>query len=74
MSSSLWQERGLKKLLFEIVPPREEAAARTAKVLGFVPLATLPGHAADLSGLLLQDLVIMELDLDEPNDWMAEDY
>lgn len=58
-------DKGLKKLMFEVVAGTEEAARHTAQVLGFVPLAVLPGHVRDYCGNE-HDLIIMERRLLEP--------
>jgi L-amino acid N-acyltransferase YncA len=52
-------EKGLKQLLFEVVPDTEQAARHTAQVLGFLPIATLPTHVCDAQGAL-HDLLILE--------------
>jgi L-amino acid N-acyltransferase YncA len=52
--------KGLEKLMFEVVADMEEAAKHTAQVLGFVPIAVLPGHVKDFCGGR-HDLIIMEL-------------
>jgi L-amino acid N-acyltransferase YncA len=43
-------DKGLTKLMFEVVADTEEAARHTAQTLGFVPVATLPGHVLDPRG------------------------
>jgi acetyltransferase len=58
-------EKGLKKLLFEVVAETEPAAQHTAQVLGFVPVAVLPAHVRDLCGTS-HDLLIMERRLLDP--------
>ena len=58
-------EKGLKKLLFEVVAETESAAQHTAQVLGFVPVAVLPAHVCDLGGTP-HDLLIMERRLLDP--------
>jgi L-amino acid N-acyltransferase YncA len=62
-------DKGLKKLLFEVVADTEPAARRTAQVLGFVPVALLPGHVCDSSGNP-HDLLITERRLLDPG-WSA---
>jgi L-amino acid N-acyltransferase YncA len=69
-------EKGLKKLLFEVVAETEPAARHTAQVLGFVPVAVLPAHVCD-SGGQPHDLLIMERRLLDPGlsaDGEVEDY
>jgi L-amino acid N-acyltransferase YncA len=57
--------KGLKKLMFEVIADTEEAARHTAQVLGFVPVASLPGQVQDAGGNL-HDLIIMERRLLDP--------
>ncbi|MFH1141036.1 MAG: GNAT family N-acetyltransferase [Chloroflexota bacterium] len=59
------RERGLRRLLMEVVPAREEAAVRVTGLLGFMPMVVLPDYAIDKSGLLALDLIVMVLDLEE---------
>lgn len=59
------RDKGVEKLMFEVVADTEEAAKHTAQVLGFVPIAVLPGHVKDYCGAK-HDLVIMELRLATP--------
>lgn len=69
-------DKGLKKLMFEVVRDTEEAARHTAQVLGFVPVAVLPAHVRD-SGGNTHDLIIMERQLLDPGlsaDGEVEDY
>jgi L-amino acid N-acyltransferase YncA len=69
-------DKGLKKLMFEVVRDTEEAARHTAQVLGFVPVAVLPAHVRD-SGGNTHDLMIMERQLLDPGlsaDGEVEDY
>jgi len=54
------RDKGVEKLMFEVVADTEEAAKHTAQVLGFVPIAALPGHVKDYCGNR-HDLIIMEL-------------
>lgn len=54
------RDKGLERLVFEVVAQKEEAARRTAQVLGFVPVAVLMHHVRDMDGTP-HDLVIMEL-------------
>ena len=58
-------DRGLKKLMFEVIADTEEAARHTAQILGFIPVASLPEHVQDASGNL-HDLIIMERRLLDP--------
>lgn len=69
-------EKGLKKLMFEVVEETEVAAQHTAQVLGFIPVASLPGHVQDAGGAA-HDLIIMERRLLDPGlsaDGEVEDY
>ena len=69
-------DKGLKKLIFEVVADTEPAARHTAQVLGFVPIAVLPEHVCDLAGAS-HDLIIMERRLLDPGlsaDGEVEDY
>ena len=69
-------DKGLKKLLFEVVADTEQAAKHTAQVLGFVPIASLVGHVCDPTGTP-HDLLIMERTLLDPGlsaDGEVEDY
>ncbi len=54
------RDKGLERVVFEVVAEKEEAARRTAQVLGFVPVAVLVHHVRDINGTP-HDLVIMEL-------------
>ncbi|HEY5864353.1 MAG TPA: GNAT family N-acetyltransferase [Candidatus Tectomicrobia bacterium] len=69
-------DKGLKKLMFEVVTDTEQAARHTAQVLGFVPVAVLPAQVRDVCGAA-HDLLIMERRLFDPG-WSAdgevEDY
>ena len=69
-------DKGLKKLMFEVVTDTEQAARHTAQVLGFVPVAVLPAQVRDVCGAA-HDLLIMERRLLDPG-WSAdgevEDY
>lgn len=56
------QDKGVEKLMFEVVVDTEPAAKHTAQVLGFVPVAVLPAHVKDSTGDT-HDLMIMELRL-----------
>jgi L-amino acid N-acyltransferase YncA len=69
-------DKGLKKLMFEVVSGTEEAAKHTAQVLGFIPVATLPDHVRDACGHS-RDLIIMERRLLDPGllaDGEVENY
>jgi L-amino acid N-acyltransferase YncA len=69
-------EKGLKKLMFEVVADTEPAAKHTAQGLGFIPVAVLPAHVRDLCGTS-HDLLIMERRLLDPGlsaDGEVEDY
>jgi L-amino acid N-acyltransferase YncA len=69
-------DKGLKKLMFEVVADTEQAARHTAHVLGFIPVATLPDHVHDQAGIP-HDLIIMERRLLDPGlsaDGEVEDY
>lgn len=52
-------DKGLEKLMFEVIVGTEVVAQHTAQTLGFVPVAVLPGHVCDADGNL-HDLLIME--------------
>lgn len=56
-------DQGLKKLMFEVVADTEQAARHTAQVLGFIPVATLPGQVRDARNTL-HDVIILERQLD----------
>jgi L-amino acid N-acyltransferase YncA len=58
-------DKGLKKLMFEVVADMEPAARHTAQVLGFAPVAVLPAHVCDLGGTP-HDLLILERRLLDP--------
>jgi L-amino acid N-acyltransferase YncA len=58
-------DKGLKKLMFEVVADTEEAARHIAQVLGFIPVAVLPAHVHDACGNP-HDLIIMERRLLDP--------
>lgn len=59
------QDKGIEKLMFEVVVDTEEAARHTAQVLGFVPVAVLPAHVKDYCGNP-HDLMIMEFRMPQP--------
>jgi L-amino acid N-acyltransferase YncA len=52
-------DKGLEKLMFEVIASTEAVAQHTAQMLGFVPVAILPGHVCDAEGNA-HDLIIME--------------
>ena len=52
-------DKGLEKLMFEVIAGTEAVAQHTAQMLGFVPVAVLPGHVCDADGNL-HDLILME--------------
>lgn len=54
------KDKGIKKLMFEVVAEKEEAARRTAIIEGFMPVAVLKDHVRDVTGET-HDLIIMEL-------------
>jgi L-amino acid N-acyltransferase YncA len=54
--------RGLETLMFEVVADREEAARRTALVLGFEQVAVLRAHVRDIDGVP-HDLITMQMDV-----------
>jgi ribosomal protein S18 acetylase RimI-like enzyme len=58
-------DKGLKKLMFEVVADTEEAAKHTALLLGFIPVAELPHHVRDLYGNV-HHVVILERELLDP--------
>jgi L-amino acid N-acyltransferase YncA len=60
------RDKGLEKLMFEVVADAQEAAKHTAQMQGFVPIAALPGHVKDFHGGR-HDLIIMELRITMPN-------
>jgi L-amino acid N-acyltransferase YncA len=69
-------DMGLKQLIFEVVAETEQAARRTAQLLGFVPVAVLPAHVCDACGNP-HDLIIMERRILDPGlsaDGEVEDY
>jgi L-amino acid N-acyltransferase YncA len=69
-------DKGLKKLMFEVIAEQEEAAKHTAQLLGFIPVAVLPAHVIDSSGYS-RDLIIMERRLLDPGlsaDGEVENY
>jgi L-amino acid N-acyltransferase YncA len=63
-------DKGVEKLMFEVVVDTEPAAKHTAQILGFVPVAVLPAHVKDYCGNS-HDLMIMELRLPKHEPWEA---
>ena len=55
-------DRGLEKLVFEVVAGVEESARYMAQIVGFVPIGSLRDHVRDIKGKA-HDLVILELDV-----------
>lgn len=55
----LAKDRGVEKLMFEVVADTEEAAKHTAMLLGFVPVAALPAHVKEVGGTT-HDLLVLE--------------
>jgi L-amino acid N-acyltransferase YncA len=53
------KEKNIEALMFEAVADKEEAAMRTAQILGFARVATLKDHIKDVDGAT-HDLVLME--------------
>ena len=60
-------DKGLKKLMFEVVADVEEPARHTAQLRGFVPIATLPGQVQDTFDDA-HDLVILERRIADPGE------
>jgi L-amino acid N-acyltransferase YncA len=58
------KDKGIEKLLFEIVADKEGAAQQTAKILGFAPVAALRDHVHDIDGKP-HDLIVMELRVED---------
>jgi GNAT superfamily N-acetyltransferase len=58
----LAKDRGVEKVMFELVADTEEAARRTATIQGFMPVAHLTNHIRDTRGNT-HNLVIMELEV-----------
>ena len=61
----LGRSLGLRRLVFELVNRREQMAIHTAAQAGFEEGAVLKDRILDMYGSL-QDMVIMELSLDDP--------
>ena len=55
-------DKGLEKLVFEVVADIEESARYMAQIVGFVPIGSLRDHVRDIDGTA-HDLVILELDV-----------
>jgi GNAT superfamily N-acetyltransferase len=62
--AELAKDRGITKLMFEVVAEKEEAARRMAIIQGFFPAAVLRDHVQDLDGKP-HDLIIMEMNVSE---------
>lgn len=58
----LAKDKGVEKIMFELVADTEEAARRTATIQGFMPVAHLRNHIKDTRGNV-HDLIIMELEM-----------
>ena len=58
----LARDESIEKLAFEIVSDEGAPERHTAAMLGFVPVAVLPGHGKDADGRY-HDVTIMELDV-----------
>ena len=54
------RDKGITKLMFELVTEKEEAAKRTAIIQGFTPVAVLKDHVRDIDGRT-HDVMLMEL-------------
>lgn len=63
------REKGLVRLIIELVPAREEAAVTATKRMGFAPMAVLPGYGIDHSGLLDLDMIVMALELENAHNY-----
>ena len=55
-------DRGLEKLVFEVVAGVEGSARYMAQSVGFIPIGSLKNHVRDIKGTS-HDLVILELDV-----------
>ncbi len=55
-------DRGLEKLVFEVVAGIEESARYVAQIVGFVPIGSLRDHVRDIDGTA-HDLIILELNV-----------
>ena len=55
-------DKGLEKLVFEVVAGIEESARYMAQIVGFVPIGSLRDHVRDIDGTA-HDLVILVLDV-----------
>ncbi|MDA0769470.1 MAG: hypothetical protein BZY79_04890 [SAR202 cluster bacterium Casp-Chloro-G4] len=58
--AELAMDKGINKLMFEVIADTEEAARRTAIIQGFYPAAVLRDHVQDMDGRP-HDLIIMEM-------------
>lgn len=60
--TELAADKGIERLLFELVVTKEEAAMHTSRLIGYEPIAILINHAKDLKGAP-KDVYLMELDV-----------
>ena len=60
--TELAADKGIERLLLELVINEEEAAQHAARLIGFEPIAILINHAKDLKGVP-KDVYLMELDV-----------
>lgn len=68
--AAIANDNGLERLKFEAVVDREEEAIRAARHVGFVKVASLPGHGKDQDGHP-RDIILMELLLGPWFDWWS---
>ena len=68
--AAIANDNGLERLTVQAVADKEAAAIRAAEAIGFVQIATLPGHGKDLDGHP-RDMVIMEMSLGEWLNWLV---
>lgn len=54
------KDKGINKLMFELVTEKEEGARRTAVIQGYAPVAVLKDHVMDIEGNT-HDVMLMEL-------------
>ena len=66
--ASIANENGLERLVYQAVADKEIGAIRAGEAIGFVPVATLPGHGKDLDGHP-RDIVVMEMPLGNWFNW-----
>lgn len=66
--ASIANENGLERLVYQAVADKEIAAIRAGEAIGFVQVATLPGHGKDIDGHP-RDIVIMEMPLGNWFNW-----